>query len=311
MSERDPYQILGVSRTATQDEIKRAYRRLAKEHHPDRNPDDKGAEQRFKEVQAAYEVLGDPQKRAQYDRFGAGGPAPNVREWNMGGSPFEDVRVDFGSMGDLTSIFEQFFSRGRGGSGRGPRARRSAPARKGADIEHVVEISFEEAAQGTRREVLLRTADGATDRIEVRIPAGVTDGQRIRVRGQGQEGAGGRGDLMIRCLVRPHAYFRREGLDVLLDLPLTFAEATLGARVEIPTPDGPTVLSVPAGTSSGAKLRLRGRGMKNERSGQRGDMYAVVRVQVPREVSDEARALIDQLDGALKQQPRAFLSWAL
>jgi curved DNA-binding protein len=305
MTNKDPYEILGVSRSATQEEIKQAYRRLAKKHHPDRNPGDKSAEQRFKEVHAAYEVLGDPERRVQYDRFGAGGTAPDVRAWSGGaGVPFENVAFDFGGMGDLTSIFEQFFSRGAG-----ERVRRRPGERvraRGADIEHEAELSFEEAAYGTTREVVLTSTgpDRTQERIQVRIPAGVSDGQRIRVRGRGQEGAGGRGHLMIRCRIRPHPQFRRDGLDVLCDLPLSFAEAALGASVEMPTLAGMTVVKVPPGMSGGTKLRLRGRGVRDERSGQTGDMYAVVRIEVPKTLSPRARQLVQELAGELAQRPR-------
>jgi DnaJ-class molecular chaperone len=309
MTRTDPYEILGVSRSASQDEIKRAYRRLAKQYHPDHNPNDKSAETKFKEVQAAYEVLGDPQRREQYDRFGAGGPAPDVHTWGQRttGVP-EGVSVDFGGFGDLTSIFEQFFS--RGARTRSARAQRSTGAR-GADIEHTVTVSFEEALHGTSREVILQSSAGpqAAERIEVRIPAGVTDGQRIRVRGKGQDGLGGRGDLMIRCQVQAHPYFRRDGRDVLLDLPLTFTEATLGTRVEIPTPDGPTVLTVPAGTSSGAKLRLRGRGVKDPRGAAPGDMYAIVRITVPKQVAPRTRELLEELERETDLKPRQDLPW--
>ena len=303
---KDPYEILGVSRTASPEEIKRAYRRLAKQCHPDRNPGDKTAEQRFKEVQAAYEVLGDPQRRAQYDRFGAGGPRPEFHSWTPGGgAPFEDVQFDFGGLGDLTGIFEQFFSP-RGQARRRPRAARPT-RRRGPNLQHSVELSFEEALRGATREVVLTGGGrgGRGERIEVRIPAGVRDDQRIRVKGKGQEGPGGRGDLIIRCQVRPHRFFRRDGLDVLLDLPLTFTEATLGAKVEIPTPDGSAIVSVPPGTSGGTKLRLRGRGVSDGRSGTRGDVLAVVRVQAPQNVSPRARELLAELEGELAQQPRA------
>ncbi len=308
---KDPYQILGVRRDATQEEIKQAYRRLAKQYHPDRNPNDKSAEQRFKEVHAAYEVLGDPERRAQYDRFGAGGPAPDVRTWTTStGFPFEDLSFDFGSLGDLTSIFEQFFSRTGVGHGRRRSTARSAMPR-GADLEHTIELSFEEAARGTIRELRLPGTDstGGAEQIRVRIPPGVGDGQRVRVRGKGQEGPGGRGDLMITCRVRPHPYFRREGLDILLDLPLTFSEATLGTQVEIPTLEGFTVVKVPPGTSSGTKLRLRGRGLR-DRNGQSGDMYAIVRIQVPKEPSPRARQLLMELERELGQSPRQNLGWS-
>jgi curved DNA-binding protein len=305
MNNKDPYQILGVSRNASPDEIKRAYRRLAKEHHPDRNPQNKeAAERKFKEVQAAYEVLGDPQRRAQYDRFGAGGPRPEFHTWGRaraGEQPFGAVEFNFGDLGDLTSIFEQFFQRGAART-----AERRAPRRarmRGADIESPVEISFEESLRGTTREVVLQGPDGR-ERIEVHIPAGVNDGQRIRVAGRGQPGPGGRGDLLIRCTIRPHPYYRREGLDVLLELPVTITEAALGARVELPTPDGRTIVSVPPGTASGTKLRLRGRGAQDARHGTRGDLLASVRIVPPKTLSPRARELLESLSQEIPQNPR-------
>jgi curved DNA-binding protein len=314
---KDPYEILGVRRNATPEEIKKAYRRLAKQHHPDRNPNDKSAEQRFKEVQAAYEVLGDPQRRAQSDRFGAGGPAPDVHTWTTGpgGVRYQDVPFDFGSfggLGDLTSIFEQFFSRGpttrtrrRGGSG----VRTAGP--RGVDLEIDVELSFDEAVRGAVREVVLAPAggNGESERIRFRVPPGVGDGQRVRVRGKGQAGPGGRGDLMIRCRVRAHAYFRRDGQDVLLDVPLTYAEAALGAQVEIPTLDGRAVVKIPPGTSSGTKLRLRGRGVADA-SGNHGDLYAIVQIHVPRTLSERAKTLLAELQNEQRESPREHLGWS-
>lgn len=304
MASKDPYDILGVPRSATADEIKRAYRRLAKQYHPDRNQGDKSAEQRFKEVHAAYEVLGDPERRAQYDRFGAGGPRPEFHQWRThAAGPFEGAGFEFGGFGDLTSIFEQFFSR----SGAGQRGRRRAAARvrpRGANIEHAVELSFEEALRGTTRDVVLSGPDGRSERISVRIPAGVRDGQRVRIAGKGQAGAGGRGDLIIRCRVRPHPTFRRDGLDILVDLPLTLTEAALGARVEVPTPDGLALVSVPAGTASGTKLRLRGRGVRDARTGRTGDLLAVVRIVPPKSLTPRARELLEALAAELNESPR-------
>ncbi len=317
MASKDPYEILGVSRSATPDEIKKAYRRLAKQYHPDRNPGNRSAEQKFKEVHAAYEVLGDPQKRAQYDRFGAGGPAPDVHTWTSGGPggvSSQSVSFDFGDLGDLTSIFEQFFSRGGGVPRtrvRAGGARRSAGGvPRGADIEHEIELSFDEALHGTVREVVLTSGDGRPDeRIRFRVPPGVEDGQRLRVRGKGQEGPGGRGDLTVRCRVQPHPYFQRAGRDILLELPLTFCEATLGTSVEIPTLDGVTVLKIPPGTSSGTKLRLRGRGVRDERTGTAGDMYVTIRIAAPKTVSPRARELLLELDRELAQRPRDDVRW--
>ncbi|MBL8878288.1 MAG: DnaJ domain-containing protein [Phycisphaerales bacterium] len=314
----DPYEILGLARSASADEIKRKYRELAKRFHPDRNPNDKSAERKFKEVQAAYEVLGDADRRAQFDRFGAGGPTPDFHAWQgRGARPgrngmHESVSVDFGDFGDLSSIFEQFFNRGGVGgappqSGRG-RARRGGAAGampRGADMATQVQIGFQEAANGATREIVVSGGPGEHgERISFRVPAGVSEGQKIRIREKGQEGPGGRGDILVEIQIAPHPFFRRNGLDILLDLPLTLSEALLGARVEIPTLEGPTLLTVPAGTSSHAKLRLRGKGIHDSRSGQVGDMYVVIRIDVPRDLSPAARELVEKLAVETGQQPR-------
>ncbi len=288
---KDPYQLLEVSRTASPDEIKKAYRRLAKQYHPDRNPGDRSAEKRFKEVQAAYEVLSDPQKRAQYDRFGAGGPMPEYQSWTSSRAPGVDSGFNFRS-DDLTSIFEQFFSRGAGEMrGRGKRRTSS-----GVDIHVDVTLSFEEALEGAVREVVL--ASEGTDereRVRFRVPPGVADGETVRVRGKGQGGARNRGDLVVRCHVQPHPLFRREGIDLFVDLWLSFPDAVLGTEVEVPTLGGAATLKVPPGTPSGTKLRLRGRGVADARTGRTGDFYAVVRIDAPRSLTPRAKELIDAL----------------
>ncbi|MBI5863859.1 MAG: J domain-containing protein [Planctomycetes bacterium] len=293
MSSKDPYEILGVKKGASADDIKRAYRRLVKEYHPDHNPGNRNAERRFKEVQAAWEVLGDPKRRAEYDRYGAGGPPPNFQSWSgRGASPFGQGQVDFGNLGDLSGIFEQFFRRPAGRGGR--RRAAGAEAAVGENIEHSVTISFEEAARGSSREVVLNDADGGVEKLSVKLPAGISDGQAVRVRGRGQVGPGGRGDLLIRARIQPHPYFRRDGLDILLDLPLTVPEAVLGARVDIPTLDGPTRLTVPPGASSGVRLRLRGKGIHDSRTGETGDLNAIVKIVLPREASARLRSLIEE-----------------
>ncbi|MCA9244249.1 MAG: J domain-containing protein [Phycisphaerales bacterium] len=300
MANADPYKILGVSKDASQDDIKRAYRRLAKEHHPDRNPTNKEeATRRFKEIQAAYEVLGDAERRSEFDRFGAGGPRPHYERWSTHGGPFEEsANFDFG---DLGSIFEQFFSRGgtRGARRAGTARRRPA----GANLSHEVSISLREAAEGATREVAL-SVDGQTDRIHFRIPKGVTDGQKIRLRGQGQPGPGGRGDLIVTCRVLPDPRFRREGANLLVDLPLTFAQAALGARVDVPTLSGIATLTVPPGASGGARLRLRGHGLPDPKTGDNGDLFAVVRIKVPKSLPPEARELIQRLDEMISDESR-------
>jgi len=269
MDQKDPYDILGVARGASQDEVKRAYRRLAKQFHPDRNPGDKSAEPKFKEVQAAYEVLGDAERRAQFDRFGAGGPKPDYRTWTTtaGGTPFEGVQFDFEGLGDLGSIFEQFFHRPAARRRSGRRSVRRAPVR-GADLEHAVELTFDEAVRGTARELRLALdgAGGHVQRIEVRFPAGV--------------------------------------------VPLSMSEAVLGAKIDVPTLDGVTRLTIPPGTSGGTRLRLRGKGIRDQRASTAGDMYVIPHIAVPKDVSPRARELLDQLASELGQHPRAGLGWA-
>ncbi len=322
MARKDPYDILGVKRSASEAEIKAAYRKLAKQHHPDRNPGDKKAEERFKEVQAAYEVLGDKERRKQYDRFGEGGPRPDFSHWqtnHRGRGGGRQEGFDFGDLGDLSSIFEQFFG-GRGvniggrtvniGGRRRGGGTATMPAVRGPDIEADVQISFDEAARGTIRRIELSAPEsGGSEKIEVRIPAGVSEGQRVRVKEKGQPGPAGRGDLMIRVRIAAHPWFRRDGLDVYLDLPLSVAEATLGAKVDVPTLEGASTLSIPPGTSSGAKLRLRGKGVHDPRAGKTGDMYAVVKIAAPKGLSDRARELLEQFAAEVKQSPRQELGW--
>jgi curved DNA-binding protein len=311
MAKRDYYDILGVSRTASADEIKKAHRRLVRQYHPDANKGDPRAEERFKEIQEAYDVLSDTQKRAAYDQFGHAGPeaaaagvdpfeafrqargaqAGGRRAWAGGpGVSVEDI--DFGSPSDISELFERMFGNFRAGGQRtAGRARPSTPP-PSADIEHGVTLSFEQAARGTSLPLQINR-DGRIETIDVKIPAGVKDGSRIRVRGQGGNVGGHRGDLFIITRVAPHPVFRREDLDVHMDLPISLYEALKGAKVEVPTLDGPVTVAIPPGTSSGAKLRIRGRGI--ERAGQRGDQYVIPRIIVPRELDAEDLKLVDQL----------------
>ena len=300
---QDYYEALGVPRDASQDDIRAAYRRLAREYHPDVNKDP-GAEDRFKEISEAYEVLRDPEKRAQYDRFGANwragqdvSGASGFEGFGRGGGGggFEDVRVDFGAGDDFSDFFEGLFggrARGRRGGGFG-----GGFSTRGADQEATLELSLEEAARGGRRRISF--GDGRD--FEVDIPAGVRDGQRIRLAGEGEAGIGGgpSGDLFLRVRVRPDPRFRVEGRDVYTDARVAPWEAALGARVEIPTPDGGTAqVKVPAGSSCGRRLRLRGAGMAG------GDLYAVVQIQVPKRLSARERELFEQLAEVSDFNPR-------
>jgi curved DNA-binding protein len=344
MAQRDYYEVLGVLRTASAEEIKRAYRKLAKQYHPDRNPNNPKAEAKFKEVQAAYDVLGDKDKRAQYDQFGfvgtgtgagagagaAGGgwrPGPGgqrVYTWSSGGGgdiPVEDIEDLFGAfnigggreVGGGGGIFDQIFGRRRPGAR--ARATRIEPENEVQDLEHHLQLTFDQAIHGATLELDIDRSggSGATERLKVRIPPGVNEGQRIRLRGKGRSAADGSaaGDLYIVCHVQPHPYFARQGNDLYLDVPLTIAEATLGAKVEIPTMDGPTRITVPAGTPSGTKLRLRGKGVADAKTGDRGDQYAVVRIVPPKKLTAEQRELMERFQraGGADEDPRAGLGW--
>jgi DnaJ-class molecular chaperone len=300
---RDYYEVLGVKRDASDDEIKKAYRKLARQHHPDRNPGDKQAEKLFKEVQEAYDVLSDKTKRANYDRFGfAGGPGGGRGPFpggGAGGGGFEFQNVDPSAFADILRQFgmgggegavdmEELL--GRRSRGRGRRAR---PAE---DVEHEVRVPFTTAALGGR---VTLSVDG--HEIEVKVPAGIEDGKKLRLAGQGPGG----GDLLLRMHVEPHPYFRREGNDLILEVPLSVAEAVLGAKVDVPTLDGGRLsVKVPPGTSSGSRLRLRGKGIAG------GDQYIEAKVVVPAPHDARSRELIEEFARLNPQEPRAGLPWS-
>jgi len=328
MTKRDYYEVLGVRRDATEGEIKSAYRKLAKRYHPDRNKGDKTAEARFKEVQEAYDVLSDKTKRRQYDQFGhvevgagetvpwrtgPGGAYSRVWTSGPGGIEFDlgDLEDLFGGRG-IGSIFERF----RTHYDEERRTRRAtAPPDRGEDVEHEVTLDFEQAIRGTTLEIQLsRPSEWGSSRAEkitVRIPPGVQPGQRVRVRGRGRPGprGGPPGDLYIVCRIRPHPYFKRLGSDIYIDVPISIAEACLGAKVEMPTIDGTTVVTIPPGTSSGTKLRLRGKGVMDPKTKQRGDQYAVVRIVPPPVLSERLKELLAELEAASRFNPREQLEW--
>ena len=312
---RDYYEMLGLNRGASAEEIQRAYRKLARKYHPDVNKDP-GAEDRFKEISEAYQVLSDPTSRQRYDRFGpswrqvpedfdtatAGSPFGGFG-WRTGDSPGGSrVWVNTGpgqSDIGLDDLLGGLFGRGGrvGGFGTGP-----VP---GADTEAELELSVEDAYTGGRRRITL-TSGGASRSYEVTIPAGVTDGQRIRLAGQGGQGIGGGppGDLYLVVSLASHPRYRLDGRDLTVDLPVSPWEAALGATVPIDTPAGPAQVNVPAGSSSGRKLRLRGRGLPNPR-GTAGDLYAEVRVMVPAQLSRAERKLFEQLAEKSPFDPRS------
>ena len=317
---KDFYEALGVPRTATEKDIKAAYRKLARKYHPDVNPGDKAAEARFKEVNTAHEVLSDPEKRKKYDRWGdrwemadqfeAQGAGPRGA-----GAAFRGGNAE--SFGDFGSIFEQFFRRERGG----PRA--AAGNRRGTDVETPVEVSLEEAFHGTVRTVNLqaqencKTCGGSGEvagaichacegmgvlsrpkRIEVRIPAGVKTGSRVRVAGEGRPGAGKgqAGDLYLVVTVQPHGRFERRGDDLHSEVDVPLLDAVLGGEVTVPTIDGRVALRIPEGTQNGRQFRLTGKGMPVlGQAGKRGDLLARVRVALPERLTDEERQHFEAL----------------
>ena len=278
---RDPYQVLGVPRGAGADDIRKAFRKLAKKHHPDANPGDKAAEERFKQVSAAFDILGDAEKRRKFD---AGEIDADGREVFRGfgggpgqGGPFGGGAGGFDSS-DFSDILGEMFGR-RGGRG-GPRGGGPGPgagfASKGPDVRARLEIDLEEAILGGKKRISFQ--DGRT--LDVTIPAGATDGQTLRLRGHGEPGRGGKGDALIELAIRPHAVFRREGEQLVMDLPVSVPDAVLGGRVQAPTPDGPVTLTVPRGANSGQALRLKGKGLSDSR-GLRGDLIARIQVVLP------------------------------
>lgn len=301
MAATDLYADLGVKRDASDAEIKKAYRRLARKFHPDVNPGNRRAEERFKRISLAYDILGDSKKRAQYDQFGEAGFDGNG--FGGGSHPGGGFRGSpFGGFGPegFGDLFEQLF-RGGGGRPRGPY--------KGQDLETSVTLTLEEVVRGVTRRISL----GESGRVDVKIPAGVDTGTKIRVAGKGRSGGDGGppGDLFVRIQVAAHPYFRREGRDLYLDLPLTVFEATLGAKVRIPTLDGHTQLTVPSGMASGAKLRLRGKGLPTPKGGgARGDLFAVVKIVTPKELSATDKAQLEDLGRRLSGNPRSGLAWA-
>lgn len=352
MSKRDYYEVLGVSKTATQDELKKAYRKLARKYHPDLNKDNPEAAEKFKECNEAYSVLSDEQKRARYDQFG-----PEAFEnGGMGGGPGAGGFGGFGGFGGsgMEDIFDMFF----GGQGRGGRSNNAGPQR-GADLRYDMEITFEEAAFGVEKEISLKRAErcehchgeGAepgskvetcpechgsgyvrftqntmfgqmvnerpcsrchgegkiisnpckecggsgtvkkTKKLKVKIPAGVDNGSRLRVGGEGEAGlkGGPSGDLYVYLYVKPHKFFERDGTTVLCEVPINIVQATLGAEIKVPTLDGQVTMKVPEGTQPGKVMRLKGKGIPSLRGGGRGDQLVRMKVVVPTKLNDKQK----------------------
>lgn len=312
---RDLYETLGVKRGASDAEIKRAYRKLAKELHPDRNKDDPRAAERFKQVSAAFAILEDPEKRAQYDRGeidadgnprmpqGFGGTSGGFRP---GAGPGGATRFEF--EGDPMDLFAELFGRGGPASGRGPAGSpfdgmgsRFGGGGRGADVAYRLTVPFIDAARLTPQRITL--PGGRT--LEVKLPPGLASGTQIRLAGQGESGPGGAGDALISIDIAPHRHFTREGDDVCLTLPIRLDEAVLGAKVRVPTVDGPVTLSIPAGSTSGKVLRLRGKGF-HRKVGERGDQLVTLQVDLPAD-DPELRAFAQRWEGAARHDPRAEL----
>lgn len=279
----DPYSILGVARGASESEIKSAYRKLAKQLHPDKNKDNPKAAERFSEVTNAYDLLNDKDKRARFDRGeidGDGNPtAPFGHGFGQGGSRGGGFNPSQGA-GDFGDIFEGLFGGGRqGGAGAGFSGfgrGRSAPPARGANVDYRLAVEFIEAATLTPQRIILQ--DGKT--IDLKLPAGVEKGTQMRLSGKGQPGPGGAGDAIVTIEIKPHRFFVRDGDDVRIDLPVTLAEAVIGGKVKVPTVDGPVMLAVPAGSTSGKTLRLKGRGFSTK-SGGRGDQLVTLMIDIP------------------------------
>jgi len=300
---KDYYKTLGVERGAAEKEIKSAYRKLARKYHPDVNPGDKSSEEKFKEVSEAYEVLSDKEKRAKYDQYGqyweqvgAGGPAGPGPGWDsftfdFGGYGGEsEHRADFSTESGFSDFFEMLFG-GMGGARQATRGRRAAHApAKGRDVESETEISLEDAFHGAKK---VFTIGGK--RIEVSIPKGVDTGRKIRLTGQGEDGPAGKGDLYIKIKVRPHSVYERKGDDLYVDAPVDYVTAALGGDVVIPTMSGRVTMKIPPGTSAGRTFRLTGQGMHKLKDSGRGNLYARARVEIPENVSERERELLEEI----------------
>jgi DnaJ-class molecular chaperone len=307
---KDYYKILGVPKDASAEQIRKAYRKLARELHPDVNKSS-GAEQRFKEVNEANEVLSDPEKRKRYDQLGANwqqyeqwqqqGSGRNF-EWvftGPGGFQYGNGGEDLGDLGGFSDFFRTFFGDlgGAGTATRGGTTRRGARARSGQDFETTVEVSLPEAYRGTERSIEVQEPNGASRRLTVKVPAGVRDRQRIRLAGAGGKGmsGGAAGDLYLVVRVREHPFFKRDGDDVRIELPVTLAEALLGAEVLVPTLKGRVTLRIPPETQNGRVIRLAGQGLPRLGGSGHGDMYVTVKVTLPTKLSDEEKAGIRKI----------------
>ena len=320
----DYYATLGISKTSSPEDIQKAYRKLARKYHPDMNPDDATAKKKFQEVQSAFEVLSDAEKRKKYDQFGSdydsmgaggGGGQRNWRYTNSSGPqtyPFDanDLGDLFGHGGEgegaggFADLFKQFSRGGRGS------ARRPTPAARGNDLKHELTVPFADAVLGGEASLTVQRADGDVEKIKVKIPAGIDDGKKIRLRGQGVSGMGDgpAGDIVLTIRVSPHPHFRRSGNRLEVSVPVTLAEAAQGAKIDVPTPQGTITLTVPPNTSSGKRLRVKGLGVKPA-SGPAGDLFAEIEIELPGTLTEEERQQLADISNRYPQHPRADLRW--
>lgn len=306
---KDPYKILGVSRNATQDQIKKAYRDLARKHHPDMNKGDKQSEEKFKEIQHAYEILSDPEKKKTYDTFGTAGfgrqgPGGGRARYARGFPGIEEIFKDIFSQeeagsrgaGDSRVHFANIFDFGQAG---GRTERRE-------NVRHSITLDFRTAVKGGERELLFSHPGDATKKIKVRIPAGVKTGTRIRV--PATRARSSAGDIILDVKVKPHPVFRRENDDIYLDLPLTVYEAALGTQVDVPTIDSPVKLTVPSGVLTGTKMRLKEKGVKNPKTGKRGDQFVILQVTMPEKLDKNLKTLMSEIREKHPYDPRKKLA---
>lgn len=310
----DYYKSLGVGRDASPDDIQKAYRGLARKYHPDVNPDDATAKKKFQEIQKAYEVLNDAEKRELYDRYGSEfetvgasgprGPSPG------GGASFNQVDFEqlFGGGGGGANPFADIFGQFAGGGGGQHRRPRPRPTR-GTDVQHTLSVPFQSTIVGGEAQLSVQRPSGKIETISVKIPAGIESGKTIRLRGQGNasQTGGPAGDLLIKVNATPHPHYQRRGDDLEINLPVTLGEATFGAKIDVPTPQGEITLTVPPATSSGKRLRIKGHGVKTKTGS--GDLYVEIQIVLPREIDEPTKELVRQIEEAQQMAPRKDITW--
>lgn len=319
---KDYYKTLGVSKNASKEDIKKAYRELARKYHPDLNPNDKNAEDKFKEIQEAYEVLSKDEKRKQYDTFGTADFSQSGFGGAQGGRGFSGGYRYTGDFGGFDEVFRDIF--GFSGATRGSRrpggadpfsdifgqAERDSGVRR--DVEHEIVVDFFTAVKGGTRDINLSSTNASgrttTEKISVKIPEGVTEGSKIRVAGKGeQDMSGRRGDLLLKVKVTPHPVFRREKDDIYIDLPVTVYEAGLGTEVNVPTLEGSAKVVIPKGVKNGTKLRLKNKGVKNSKTGRKGNQYVVIKIEMPDKIDKELEEKLEEIKNKNPYNPRKKL----